>query len=147
MERSSREFVELIIPARPEYLALVPMGVAVMADQVDGIDEVRTEDLRLAVSEAVTNAMDAYAELGQADGRIIVRYRVADDGVEVEVFDRAGGFDLVTLPRHPPDDLPSNPGHERGLGIPLIRALTDEVDFNRSDGGTAVRMVVRPVRR
>ena len=31
---------------------------------------------------------------------------------------------------------------ERGLGIPLIRALVDEVEFSSSDDGTAVRLVM-----
>jgi anti-sigma regulatory factor (Ser/Thr protein kinase) len=32
---------------------------------------------------------------------------------------------------------------ERGLGIPLIRALVDEVEFSPTDEGTAVRLVMR----
>ena len=33
--------------------------------------------------------------------------------------------------------------HERGLGIPLMRSLVDEVVFTPTLGGTAVRLVVR----
>jgi anti-sigma regulatory factor (Ser/Thr protein kinase) len=33
--------------------------------------------------------------------------------------------------------------HESGLGIPLIKVLTDEVTFRPDDGGTVVSMTLK----
>ena len=43
---------------------------------------------------------------------------------------------------HPPVSDPARLDFERGLGIPLIRLLTDQVEFVPSPAGTTVRMVV-----
>jgi anti-sigma regulatory factor (Ser/Thr protein kinase) len=78
------------------------------------------------------------------------------------VEDSGPGFDLRRVPRTPrrppvereeapprqpaqekparkPPPLPA----ERGLGIRLIRSLVDEVTFQPSESGTAVRLVMR----
>jgi anti-sigma regulatory factor (Ser/Thr protein kinase) len=34
------------------------------------------------------------------------------------------------------------PNYERGLGVPLMRALVDEVEFASSDDGTSVIMIL-----
>ena len=48
-----------------------------------------------------------------------------------------------TVAVHPPVTDPERLDFERGLGIPLMRALTDEAAFESSPGGTTVRLVVR----
>jgi serine/threonine-protein kinase RsbW len=134
--------VELTIPARPEYLALVRHAVTTIASRAFDLGEVRTDDLRLAVSEACANAIDAYADLERPDARVKLRFTVAHDRVEVEVLDEAGGFDPTSLRPHPPVTKPARLRFERGLGIPLMRALADEVEFRAERGGTSVRLVV-----
>jgi anti-sigma regulatory factor (Ser/Thr protein kinase) len=46
------------------------------------------------------------------------------------------------LPEHPPVTDPDRLNFERGLGIPLIRTLVDDVQFASSPEGTSVRMTV-----
>ena len=46
------------------------------------------------------------------------------------------------MPEHPPVTDPERLNFERGLGIPLIRSLVDEVVFSRVEHGMAVRMVM-----
>jgi anti-sigma regulatory factor (Ser/Thr protein kinase) len=55
------EVVELEIPARPEFLALARLLVAAAVAGDPVFPEDRLDDLRLAVSEACTNAMEAQA--------------------------------------------------------------------------------------
>jgi serine/threonine-protein kinase RsbW len=136
------EIVELEFPGRPEYLALVRVLVAAVADRSPKFDEVRIDDLRLAVSEACANAIDAYAAVGTAGEPVEVRVDIEPDRIEVEVIDRAGGFDPGDIEPHPPVTKPARLQYERGLGIPLMRALTDEVEFRRVNGGTMVRLVL-----
>ena len=64
-----------------------------------------------------------------------------DDGrVEVEIHDHGGGFDPELRSSPPSGHRPGPPRLERGLGIPLIRLLTDEVEFRPSATGTVVAM-------
>lgn len=135
------EVVELEIPARPDYLAVARLVVSAAAALGPRLSEARLDDLRLAVSEATTNAIDAHRASGR-DDRVAIRCRVEPTRIEVEVRDRGSGFDVDALRAHPPVSDPARLQFERGLGIPLIRVLTDESDFVPSESGTTVRMVV-----
>ena len=101
----------------------------------------RIDDLKLALSEACTNAIEAHAEL-DVEERVLVRWSERDDRLEVQVEDRGPGFDPGTLPEHPPVTDPERLNFERGLGIPLIRSLVDKVAFAPAQQGMSVRMVM-----
>src|SRR5436190_1673539 len=102
-----------------------------------GIGDDRVDDLKLAVSEACTNAIEAHDAI-DTDERVIVRCRDDETGLEVEIEDRGAGFDPSLLPDHPPVTDPDRLKFERGLGVPLIKTLVDEVEFSSSSAGTAV---------
>ena len=145
------EVVELEIPARPEYLALARLLVAAAVAGDPLFPEDRLDDLRLAVSEACTNAMEAQARASvsraERNGTMVelpiqIRCQLDVEQVEVEVTDHGEGFDPAALSDHPPVTDPARLDYERGLGIPLIRILTDEVEFTPSPTGTRVRMVL-----
>jgi hypothetical protein len=40
-------------------------------------------------------------------------------------------------------EAPERLHHERGLGVPLMRALADDSEFLAEGGGTTVRLVLR----
>ncbi len=138
----SGEAVELEIPARAEFVALARLAVSAMAAADGELADERVDDLKLAVSEACTNAIEAHSAI-DTDERVVIRCWVEDAGLEVRVSDRGAGFDPSGLPDHPPVTDPARLKFERGLGIPLIRALVDEVEFSSSDQGTEVRLVMR----
>ena len=101
--------------------------------QSAGADELMVADVAVAVSEACTNAVvHAYRDQ-PADGHLPL-FRVAarrmGDAVTVTVADTGCGM----KPRA------DSPG--AGLGLPLIAALSDHVDFRSDphDGGTVVAM-------
>jgi serine/threonine-protein kinase RsbW len=133
--------VVLEIPARPDYVSLARQVVAAAAEAESGLHDERIDDLRLAVSEAATNAIEAHADLS-SDERIVIRCDLAEDRIEVEVLDRGSGFEVGDLEAVPDSTDPSRLRHERGLGIPLIRVLVDEAEITSSAGGTTVRLVV-----
>jgi len=136
------EVVELEIPARAEFVALARLVVSALASSDSNLADERIDDLKLAVSEACTNAIEAHDAAGSQE-RVLVRCKTGDDSLEVCVEDRGHGFDPAQLPDHPPVTDPDRLKFERGLGIPLIRALVDEVEFSPTAQGTAVRLVMR----
>lgn len=134
--------VELEIPPRNDHLALVRLVVASVATMQHHVPDQRVDDLRLAVSEACANAMDALRARGD-DAPVRLRIDLREGEVAVTVTDRAGGFDPDALATMPGATEPDRLRHERGLGIPLMRSLVDEVTFTSTDDGTAVQLVVR----
>ena len=133
--------VTLQIPARPEYLSLARQVVAAAAAVEPTFHDERIDDLRIAVSEATTNAIEAHADM-PSDERIVIRCNLDDDFIEVEVLDQGIGFDPGTLASMPAASAPDRLHYERGLGIPLMRVLADEADITSGETGTAVRLVV-----
>lgn len=133
--------IELEIPSRPEYIGLARLVVSSLASGRRSLADDRIDDLKLAVSEACTNAIEAHAGMA-IDDRVVVRWSEEDDRLEVAVCDRGHGFDPAALPEHPPITDPERLNFERGLGIPLIRTLVDEVEFAPSSAGTSVRLVM-----
>ena len=129
---------ELDIPAESRFVATARNFVADAARHGGWMDDQRLDDLRLVVSETVTNALHAQAT-SRVDELIRVVAAVYADRIEIEVTDSAGGFE-------PPDEAPALPGpdlrREGGFGLPLIEALSDEASFTRTPSGTRVRVVV-----
>jgi anti-sigma regulatory factor (Ser/Thr protein kinase) len=121
-------------------LALVRVVVSRVAGHGPPLEPLRINDLCLAVSEACANAVDAYADVGHPGEPVDVRFALTDRHITVDVQDHAGGFEIET--QHP--ELPDpHPHRERGLGLPLMRTLTDEMMVTGIDDGTCVRLVMR----
>lgn len=135
------ELVVLDVPASPAYVGVARTVVATVASTLDGIGD-RVDDLRLAVSEACTNAVEALAGAG-GDARVLLRCCLQGRELEVHVEDAAGGIDPSRLRPVGTSMAEADPPPERGWGIQLIRALVDDVEFAPHGPGTAVRMTVR----
>ncbi len=140
------EIVELEIPARPDYLSLARLVITGAATIEPTFSDDRIENLRVAVSEACTNAIEAHASAGR-EQRILIRCDLAEDRIEVAVTDHGGGFDPDAVESAPDPEHPDRLLFESGLGIPLMRVLVDETEFQATPSGTVVRLVVaRPPR-
>ena len=134
--------VELAIPARPAYLSLVRLVVdAAVGSLAPGLSAARLDDLKIAVTEACSNAIEAH-EATYAEEPVVVRCVVDDDQVTVEVVDNGEGFDPDRVETLPAATDPRRLRHESGLGIPLMRTLTDQVAFTRAVNGTTVSLTV-----
>jgi len=137
------ESVELEVPASNEFLAVARTVTATLAAVASALPDSRIDDLRLAVTEACANAIDA--EQRKPPERrvpIHVHLEVGDDNIAVEVHDEGGGFDPDAVTTPPPANQPERLAFERGLGIPLMRALADDVEFRPDGHGTTVRLVI-----
>jgi anti-sigma regulatory factor (Ser/Thr protein kinase) len=95
-----------------------------------GLDDVRFSDVVLDVKEALANVADFAYRQQQGTGTVDVE----------AVQDRAAATLAVTITDQgcwrEPD--PAKQGRARGRGIPLMRALADEVTIDTSALGTTV---------
>lgn len=140
------DVVELELPARPEVVSVARLVIGALVATDPLFDDERGADLRLAVSEACTNAIQAQLgrDGGEAAQPILMRCTLADGCIEVAVADHGGGFDPTKLREHPAVTDPARLDHEGGLGIPLIKMLADEIEFRSTAIGTTVVMRFEP---
>jgi anti-sigma regulatory factor (Ser/Thr protein kinase) len=136
-----RRVIELEIPPRRDHLALARLVVESTVSLTGALPETRIDDLRLAVSEGCTNALDAQAAAG-TEAPITLRVVVDDDAVTVTISDQAGGFEPGEVEAAPAATDPHRLRHERGLGIPIMRSLVDRVGYEAVPGGTVLTLVV-----
>jgi serine/threonine-protein kinase RsbW len=124
--------VALTIPARPEYVALCRLALTGIA-RTRALAPELVADLKLALTEACSNSVRHAYEEGR-EGVVDVRYELGDDRISVEVTDDGSGFDPAVLKRAQ-EEL-----DEGGLGIAIIRAVTDELEIGvRPEGGSRLR--------
>lgn len=136
--------IQLDIPPRLDYLAVVRLVVATAAALDPPLPESRLDDLRLAVTEACSNAIKAHRPEA-VDDPVVVTCHLEDDRFQVEIRDRGPGFDPDAQSSLPAPTDPKRLHHESGLGLPLIRALSDEVTFRPAGDGTIVSItLLRP---
>lgn len=134
--------VELEIPARPAYLSLVRLIVdAAVGSLAPGLGGARLDDLKLAVTEACSNAIEAH-QAAWSDEPVMIRCQLDDRTVTVEIADRGGGFNPERVGDLPAATDPLRLRYESGLGIPLMRTLADELSFEPDPDGTTVRLTV-----
>jgi serine/threonine-protein kinase RsbW len=135
------EDFEIEIPPAFEHLAMVRSVLSTALEAEPVLKEERLQDLRLAVSEATTNAIEAHQKAG-SEAAVGVRITVADKRVTVKISDHGGGFDPSKLKKHPPVTDPERLEYERGLGVTLMRRLTDDCTITPTKAGTTVTLVV-----
>jgi serine/threonine-protein kinase RsbW len=126
--------IRLTIPAKAEYITLGRLALTAIAG-VRPVSDEALHDLKLALTEACTNSVKhAYGEDG---GSVDIVYELLADRLAVEVGDAGSGFDPARGASNGDDVL-----EEGGLGIAIIRALTDEVEIGaREGGGSRLRFV------
>lgn len=128
------DLLKFSVPGKPEYVGTIRMAISCLANSI-GFDVEAIEDIKVAVSEACTNAVCHGKETGS--GVYEVTCEMNDDRFTVSVIDQAGGFDPRDY-QEPCLDYPK----EGGLGLYIIKALMDEVNIFTEIGiGTKIIMV------
>jgi len=135
--------VDITIPSRPEFVALVRHVVGA-AGRMGGLSPDLVDNAKLAVSEAATNAVTVTGRAGLAVSEIRVLAELEGDRLLVEVSDRGSHDDTVrTLSIGDSDGDSLDFSFERGLSLPLIQGLVDEFEIEARDGGgSVVRMTL-----
>lgn len=134
------DFIEMRLPAKSEYVGVVRLSVSGIANRM-GFSYEEIEDLKVAISEAMTNAT-THAYEADEDGEVTIGFGVYPDRLEVMVADRGGSFDLEEVKKHigpyQQDETIENL-REGGFGLFLIDALMDKVEIS-NDYGVIVLM-------
>jgi serine/threonine-protein kinase RsbW len=126
--------IRLTIPAKAEYITLGRLALSALA-RVRPLTEETLSDLKLALTEACTNSVRHAYRDGRV-GVVEIVYRLEPDRLEVEVTDEGDGFSLEEIA------LQEGELTEGGLGIAIIRAVTDDVEFGaRAQRGSRLRFV------
>jgi serine/threonine-protein kinase RsbW len=124
--------VRLTIPAKPEYISLVRLALSGIS-RLRPLSDETLGDLKLAVTEACSNSVrHGYGEKGE--GVVEVVYELQPDRLVVEVVDDGPGFDADGA-RSNEEDLA-----EGGLGIEIIKAVSDEFEAGRRGNGAGSRL-------
>lgn len=130
------DVVELRIPCKPEFVGIVRLNMLGIASRMQfTYDEV--EDLRLAVGEACTIAVDK-AEKSEAVNPVIdIKCEIEGKKLTINIKDSACFTEEKQVISEPIDEL-----DKEGLGSLLIELLVDEFKVEQAvEGGTLVTMI------
>lgn len=125
--------VSLTLPNAADYVSVARLALSGIANRMGfNIDQI--EDLKVAISEACTNAL---CHGCKKDNNYSVEFIIENDRLIVEVKDNGPGFDYDQIEQ--PNPLQPKEG---GLGIFIINSLMDDVDIISDDKkGTCIRMI------
>lgn len=125
------ESFRLRVPAKPEYLVLGRLALTGLS-RLRPIEPDALGDLKLALTEACTNSIrHAY---GPGEGVVEIAFTLGPGSIEVEVLDDGAGF------RMPDDREGAAELDGGGLGLAIIRAVTDETEIGSREDGTGSRL-------
>ncbi|MEH6941945.1 anti-sigma B factor RsbW [Bacillus sp. JJ722] len=131
------DYVEMKVPAKPEYIGIVRLTLSGIASRMGFLYE-DIEDLKVAVSEACTNAVQ-HAYTDENRGEVVIGFGLYHDRLEMMVVDNGNRADLEQVRR----DLGPYEEHynveflrEGGLGLYLIETLMDKVIIHQNQGVT-----------
>lgn len=132
VERRPVTEFDLVIPIESDSELIAARTVEQIARTAE-FDQESINQIKTALVEACLNA----AEHGDSpDRRIYQHFALAEDQLLIRVSNKGGAFTLM--------DNGSAPGSKnRGRGLQIIRALMDEVRFERTDEGASLVMIKR----
>jgi len=140
MAKLDNNVIEVHLPSVLGYEKVAMDSAAAVAKIMD-FHESRIEDLKTAVAEACTNAIEHGNHL-KKNTMVLVTLVMGSDCLEVNVEDCGKG--IKDLPTEPNIDEQLSAKHDsRGWGVFLIKRLVDELEFKPGPkGGNVTRMVI-----
>lgn len=126
----SCETIKMEISSNPEYVGIIRLTTSGIANKV-GFCLEDIEDLKVAISEACTNAIKH-----SLDDRFIIIFNILENGLTIEIIDEGQGYDISSVSQPSLDNL-----QESGMGLFIIQSLMDDVTIKSQEGkGTRIRM-------
>ena len=132
------ERVLVNIPSNPIFERIVRASADELGQAI-GLPPERVEDLKLAVSEAVNNAID-HGNQREAAKLVEVVFVLDADKLEVRIRDQGAGTDRVDFSRKIVEEQNLDSGMHRGFGMYLISALVDDYEISSTQYGTVMTL-------
>ncbi|MCQ6282663.1 anti-sigma B factor RsbW [Bacillus sp. EB600] len=133
----SVDYIEVKMPAKPEYVGVIRLTLSGIASRMGfGYEEI--EDLKIAISEACTNAVQ-HAYNREEGGEMIVGFGIYADKLEMMIADDGKSFNFEQIKDQLGPYTGSSPIDqlsEGGLGLYLMETLMDEVRVLNHSGVT-----------
>jgi serine/threonine-protein kinase RsbW len=134
------DYVKLDIPAKAEYVSLGRLALAGLL-RSRGYSEDAVADLKLALTEACSNSVrHAY---DHDDGQVHLEFTVHHDRVTLLIHDEGNGFHEQDVDCPECKTIPEIGLSEGGMGISIIRAVVDDFDLRKPDGGGTVLVLTK----
>jgi serine/threonine-protein kinase RsbW len=131
------DYIEMKVPAKPEYVGIIRLTLSGIATRM-GYSYETIEDLKIATSEACTNAVQ-HAYRDNEGGEVVVGFGLYDDRLEVMIADNGKSFNFEQTKNELGPYSASSPVDqlsEGGLGLYLMETLMDEVRVLVNSGVT-----------
>ena len=110
------ETIKMEIASNPQYVSVIRLTTSGIANKI-GFCLEDIEDIKVAVSEACTNAIKH-----SLDNKFSVEYTIFENGLTITIIDSGKGYDVDSI------DVPNlEEPKESGLGLFIIQSLMDEV--------------------
>ena len=121
------ETIKMEIASNPQYVSVIRLTTSGIANKI-GFCLEDIEDIKVAVSEACTNAIKH-----SLDNKFSVEYTIFENGL---IIDSGKGYDVDSI------DVPNlEEPKESGLGLFIIQSLMDEVEIKSNiNYGTVIKM-------
>ena len=131
------DYIEMKIPAKAEFVGVIRLTLSGIASRM-GFSYDEIEDLKIATSEACTNAVQ-HAYQRNEQGEVVIGFGLYKNRLEVMVADNGQSFNFQSARQGigPYDQNDSVEFlREGGLGLYLIETLMDEVRIHHKEGVT-----------
>lgn len=132
------DYVEIRVPAKAQYIGIARLTISGLASRL-GFTYDEIEDLKIATSEAVTNAVQhAYKD---NVGEVVVGCALFEDKIEIMIADHGESFNYEETKKDigPYNELEEVEFlREGGLGLYLMETLMDEVKVHHEEGVTVL---------
>ena len=136
VDMALNEIVNLTVPSLPAYVSVVRLTVSAMASRC-GFDIESIEDIKVAITEAVTNAVVHTSSNNSSKINIESSFNYLSKQLTIKIEDQGPGFDSSHIKIPDISKLQSG-----GLGLFIIRSLMDEVNLDTTVGqGTSIVMM------
>ena len=124
------ETIKMEIASNTQYVSVVSLTTSGIANKI-GFCLEDIEDIKVAVSEACTNAIKH-----SLDNKFSVEYTIFENGLTIGITDSGKGYDVNSI-----DEPNLEEPKESGLGLFIIQSLMDEVDIKSNiNYGTVIKM-------
>ena len=134
---SNLNSMQLIIDAQSQNEKFARSVVGAFFAQLNPTLE-QLEDIKTAVSEAVTNCI-VHAYDGQQNGKIQINCQISADTLFVEIIGQGKGIKDVEQAMQPFFTTVTT-GERSGMGFTVMQAFCDNVEVTSHKGQTAVKL-------